>query len=167
MEGASDGPPSDFSSPSLDMNAAMRRTFLDGGAEMSGDQGDDGWTPRAAPNAGLLPEDVRALRGRLRERELMLRQRFDAAQEQVLEARRGRPTDAGDAVRSSQQRNRAHAMRLHLRRELAEVEAALERMKRGTYGVDETTGEPIGPRRLAARPEARVRFVARVRIASG
>ena len=39
--------------------------------------------------------------------------------------------------------------------ELAEIEAALQRIDEGTYGVDENTGEPIDPARLDALPTAR------------
>ena len=39
--------------------------------------------------------------------------------------------------------------------ELAEIEAALQRVDNGTYGVDEVTGEPIDPERLEALPTAR------------
>jgi RNA polymerase-binding transcription factor DksA len=39
--------------------------------------------------------------------------------------------------------------------ELAEIEAALQRVDDGTYGVDEETGEPIDPERLDALPTAR------------
>ncbi|MFN8034933.1 MAG: hypothetical protein U0V73_03260 [Acidimicrobiia bacterium] len=42
-----------------------------------------------------------------------------------------------------------------LEAELAELEAALERIDAGTYGVDENTGEPIDPERLEALPAAR------------
>ena len=42
-----------------------------------------------------------------------------------------------------------------LERELAEIEAALQRLDEGTYGVDEITGEPIAPERLEAYPIAR------------
>jgi RNA polymerase-binding transcription factor DksA len=42
-----------------------------------------------------------------------------------------------------------------LESELAEVEAALNRLDEGRYGIDEVTGEPIDPVRLDARPEAR------------
>ena len=38
---------------------------------------------------------------------------------------------------------------------LAEVEHALEKLRTGTYGVDERTGEPIAYERLAAIPWAR------------
>ena len=42
-----------------------------------------------------------------------------------------------------------------LEAELAEVEAAIERIENGTYGIDEVTGEPIDPARLDALPTAR------------
>src|SRR6266700_7701287 len=42
-----------------------------------------------------------------------------------------------------------------LEEELAELQAALERIDAGTYGVDEVTGEPIAPERLDAMPTAR------------
>jgi len=42
-----------------------------------------------------------------------------------------------------------------LESELAEIEAALQRVDEGTYGLDEVTGEPIDPERLEARPTAR------------
>jgi RNA polymerase-binding transcription factor DksA len=42
-----------------------------------------------------------------------------------------------------------------LESELAEIEAALQRVDDGTYGLDEVTGEPIDPERLEALPAAR------------
>jgi RNA polymerase-binding transcription factor DksA len=42
-----------------------------------------------------------------------------------------------------------------LEAELAEIEAALQRVDDGTYGIDEVTGEPIDPARLDAVPTAR------------
>ncbi len=42
-----------------------------------------------------------------------------------------------------------------LEAELAEIEAAIERIDQGTYGIDEVTGAPIDPARLDAVPEAR------------
>lgn len=39
--------------------------------------------------------------------------------------------------------------------ELAELQAALERIDAGTYGIDEVTGDPIAPERLEAVPTAR------------
>jgi RNA polymerase-binding transcription factor DksA len=42
-----------------------------------------------------------------------------------------------------------------LEEELAELQAALERIDAGTYGIDEVTGDPIAPERLEAVPAAR------------
>jgi RNA polymerase-binding transcription factor DksA len=42
-----------------------------------------------------------------------------------------------------------------LEAELDELEAALQRVDDGTYGIDEVTGEPIAPERLEAVPTAR------------
>jgi RNA polymerase-binding transcription factor DksA len=42
-----------------------------------------------------------------------------------------------------------------LEAELAEIEAAIERIENGTYGIDEVTGAPIDPERLEAVPIAR------------
>ena len=42
-----------------------------------------------------------------------------------------------------------------LEKQLAEVDAALERIKNGTYGLDEATGKPIDRARLEANPSAR------------
>jgi len=42
-----------------------------------------------------------------------------------------------------------------LENELAELQAALERIDNGSYGIDEVTGEPIDPARLEALPTAR------------
>jgi RNA polymerase-binding transcription factor DksA len=42
-----------------------------------------------------------------------------------------------------------------LEQELAEIEAALQRIDDGTYGIDEVTGQPIDPERLRAAPSAR------------
>jgi RNA polymerase-binding transcription factor DksA len=42
-----------------------------------------------------------------------------------------------------------------LEEELAELQAALDRIDAGTYGIDEITGEPIDPARLEALPSAR------------
>jgi RNA polymerase-binding transcription factor DksA len=42
-----------------------------------------------------------------------------------------------------------------LEADLAEIEAALQRLEEGRYGVDEVTGEPIDRARLEAYPTAR------------
>lgn len=48
-----------------------------------------------------------------------------------------------------------NAIVVQLENQLNEVKAALERIEKGTYGVDEETGKPIDKKRLEAYPAAR------------
>ena len=52
-------------------------------------------------------------------------------------------------------RAQAQALLVRARADLAEVDAAFERLDAGTYGVCERCGRPIAPERLEARPAAR------------
>jgi RNA polymerase-binding transcription factor DksA len=60
-----------------------------------------------------------------------------------------------DLASDTFEREKDLAILEQLESELAEIEAALERLDDGTYGVDEVSGEPIDPERLAAYPHAR------------
>ena len=62
------------------------------------------------------------------------------------------PADQGSEVF---EREKDLAILEGLEVDLAEIEAALQRLDDGTYGVDEVTGEPIDPERLEAFPTAR------------
>jgi RNA polymerase-binding protein DksA len=50
------------------------------------------------------------------------------------------------------ERQRVAALLDHVRRRLAELDAAIDRIEVGTYGVCETCGGPIAPERLEALP---------------
>jgi len=60
---------------------------------------------------------------------------------------------ADDATATYQQEENL-AVKQHLNRELQAVDAALRRMREGTYGVCESCGGPIGRERLQALPTA-------------
>lgn len=60
-----------------------------------------------------------------------------------------------DAATETFEREQDQSIREQLRFQLDEVRAALHRIDDGTYGIDEETGEPIDPERLAAWPTAR------------
>jgi RNA polymerase-binding transcription factor DksA len=62
------------------------------------------------------------------------------------------PADAGS---DTFEREKDLGILEELENELAELQAALERIDNGTYGIDEVTGEPIDPARLEAFPSAR------------
>ena len=53
------------------------------------------------------------------------------------------------------ERSQVAALVLQVRGHLAEVEAAVQRLDRGTYGTCEGCGQPIAPARLEARPASR------------
>jgi RNA polymerase-binding transcription factor DksA len=60
-----------------------------------------------------------------------------------------------DTASDTFEREKDLAILEQLEGELAEIEAALQRLDEGTYGIDENTGEPIDPERLDALPTAR------------
>lgn len=60
-----------------------------------------------------------------------------------------------DTASDTFEREKDLAILEQLEGELAEIEAALQRLDDGTYGLDEQTGEPIDPERLDAIPTAR------------
>jgi RNA polymerase-binding transcription factor DksA len=60
-----------------------------------------------------------------------------------------------DQASDSFEREKDLAILEGLEADLAEIEAALQRLDEGTYGIDEETGEPIDPARLEAFPTAR------------
>lgn len=53
------------------------------------------------------------------------------------------------------ERSQVAALVLQVQRQLAEVEAAVERLAAGTYGLCEQCAQPISTARLEARPSAR------------
>lgn len=64
-------------------------------------------------------------------------------------------TDPADQGSETFEREKDLAILEQLEGDLAEIEAALQRLDEGTYGVDEVTGQPIARERLEAYPTAR------------
>ncbi len=62
------------------------------------------------------------------------------------------PADLGS---DTFEREKDQSILEELEHDLAEIEAALQRVDEGTYGIDEVTGDPIDPERLDAFPTAR------------
>ena len=110
--------------------------------------------PRAHPDSGLNRTEVKALHRRLREE-----------RETVLAATRKSVHDAVDEVvpfaesidRAQHETEQNFRLRLadKQRKLLNEIEAALQKMATGEYGICEGTEDPIGYRRLEIRPWAR------------
>lgn len=64
-------------------------------------------------------------------------------------------TDQADAAAFLERRHRAASLRSHHETTVREIDAALERMNTGRFGISETSGEPIPFERLDVVPWAR------------
>jgi DnaK suppressor protein len=73
---------------------------------------------------------------------------------QRLQEDNQRHADHGDVATSVIDRDVELRARERQRKLIDKIEAALQRIKDGTYGYCEETGEPIGLKRLEARPIA-------------
>ena len=109
---------------------------------------------RAHPDADLTPEQLETLRRRLADER-------DAVTESIalLSADLGvRPdcsiADIMDAAGFVENKQRAAGLMQQQRDRLGAIEQALERMKAGTYGVSQRSGEPIPFARLELVPWA-------------
>lgn len=109
---------------------------------------------------GVDPQVARARLGQEHDRvERLIAEMHDEGLDEEAAAAAGDLAHVGQhpADRGSDtfEREKDLAILESLEAELAEIEAALQRLDEGTYGVDERTGEPIDPERLAAQPTAR------------
>jgi DnaK suppressor protein len=107
-----------------------------------------------AENAGLLPSEVVQLREALLDAREAIERRRSAHVDAAL------PTEshlADEMDLASRDQDMGFALLLAGKDQSlsAEVEAALKRMDDGSYGLCEGTDEPIGFRRLEARPWTR------------
>ncbi|MCX9192841.1 hypothetical protein C3Y87_15745 [Carbonactinospora thermoautotrophica] len=98
-------------------------------------------------NAGLSREQLTMFRELLEEQ-----RRFRLGQLRQFDP--ASPQQGGEAGPSGQ-REVDLELAASARTVLAEVEAALERIEQGTYGLCESCGEPIAPERLEIVPQAR------------
>ncbi len=109
--------------------------------------------------AKLSPAELTEFRNQLlaRERELILEMRAgqQRTRAESFSQIAGEAGDAGDASVADATTDTVHAERERDSDELREVQAALERLDAGTYGVCMTCGEPIDRQRLQAMPTAR------------
>jgi len=76
----------------------------------------------------------------------------EAAQSGELTHYDQHPADQGS---ETFEREKDLAILESLEADLADIEAAMQRLDEGTYGIDEVTGDPINPERLEAIPAAR------------
>ncbi len=98
-------------------------------------------------------DEANLARARLEEERARLEKSIRALGEEYDQG--GAISKGGDAARDTAFAESNMELRGELEASLNEVEAALQRIEDGTYGIDEETGEPIDPARLEAIPTAR------------
>ena len=108
-------------------------------------------TPQAHPD--LTPEDIARLEAKLEKERATILERSKARASEALAEQLQLPDESDQAsIHSSQ------TLELKLagkdRNLLIRIDHALEKIRRGEYGLCEGTDEPIEPRRLEARPWA-------------
>jgi DnaK suppressor protein len=102
----------------------------------------------------MRPDDLRTTRDALerRRRQLLdLARRADAG---IAQIRDEREVEHGDEAQAEEAQTRLDRLGEVERAEIVQIDAALERMEAGGYGICRSCGEPIEPRRLAAVPLA-------------
>jgi DnaK suppressor protein len=107
---------------------------------------------------GLDDRTLASLRGSLEEHRASLRKEITAQGADPDSDDLGADLDRGfaDSAHSTAERARLVALVKELRMNLKDVEHALTKMERGTYGACERCGGPIGEERLDAIPWARL-----------
>lgn len=76
------------------------------------------------------------------------------AEELHLQEEWQEPRDIGDRAAGTSQQDRDDAVQRTEARRLTEIDRALEKIRTGTYGLSDTSSDPIPRERLEAKPEA-------------
>jgi DnaK suppressor protein len=109
---------------------------------------------RAHTDAGLNQAQLEELAGRLVVKRHELASRVMALEQQIVVKDDCSLADTADAASLQENRLRARSMVEQHRQIIKEIDAALRRLGEGSYGVSETTGEPIAYDRLLLVPWA-------------
>lgn len=125
-----------------------------GSAEQSGSarlqvrEGEEPWTD----------EELAELRQTLEDEVVRLRAEVEETEQELADLMRdygdGAGDDQADAGSATLEREQELSLANNSRELLVQVSHALDRIERGTYGLCESCGEPIGKMRLQAFPRA-------------
>ena len=107
-------------------------------------------------DAQLSQVQLEELEGRLTDKRRELTERVEHLEQQMVIKDDCSHADAADAASAQENRLRARGMVEQHRQVIKEIDAARRRLESGSYGVSETTGEPIDLERLMLVPWARV-----------
>jgi DnaK suppressor protein len=103
----------------------------------------------------LTKKEIEAFEKMLTERKIQIEKNLDGTSLELNAMRNLELKDEGDHASVSARTAIDSAILEQQRKELAEIELALDKIKKGTYGICEMCEEPIGIERLRVKPYAR------------
>jgi DnaK suppressor protein len=116
---------------------------------------DDALKLQAHVDAELTEVQLKDLASLLTGKRRELTERVDSLEEQLVIKDDCSLADAADAASLQENRLRSHGMLEQHQQVIKEIDAALRRLEVGSYGISETSGEPIVYDRLMLIPWAR------------
>ena len=109
----------------------------------------------------LSTEDLNYFKEKLLERRARILQNLDGTSRELAGMRSLELNDEGDFASASANSIIDSAILAQQRKELAEIDLALDKIGKGTYGICEMCEEPIGKARLEVKNFARFCIVCR------
>ncbi len=109
----------------------------------------------------LTPKELQEFEEKLTAREEQIKKNLDDAYGMISQMQRMDLREEGDIAAVATETGIDNAIADRQRRELAEIDIALGKIKNGTYGICEMCEEPIGRARLEVKNFARYCIVCR------
>ncbi len=109
----------------------------------------------------LTQDELEMFKNRLQERRAQIEKNLSGTSLELNEMRNLELNDEGDYAAASAESVVDSAILAQQRKELAEIDLALDKIKHGTYGICEMCEEPIGRARLEVKNFARFCIVCR------
>jgi len=103
----------------------------------------------------LTPEEIEMFKNKLLDRRVQIEKNLTGTAFELNEMRSLELNDEGDYAAASAESVVDSAILEQQRKELAEIDLALDKIKNGTYGICEMCEEPIGKARLEVKNFAR------------
>ncbi len=103
----------------------------------------------------LTPEEIEMFKNKLLDRRVQIEKNLTGTALELNEMRSLELNDEGDYAAASAESVVDSAILEQQRKELAEIDLALDKIKNGTYGICEMCEEPIGKARLEVKNFAR------------
>jgi len=103
----------------------------------------------------LTEKELEAFQNKLLDRRVQIEKNLTGTSLELSEMRDLELNDEGDYAAASAETAVDSAIMIQQRKELAEIDLALDKIKNGTYGICEMCEEPIGKARLEVKNFAR------------